>query len=309
MNSGVPPRQPSATLPLARRSVLRVAALAAALPVTSLGLLAGCAGVPKPDRVIVGRTLSRTRTYVQPDSVFEAALMDVSNENEPPIVLARQRVEPAGQAPYNIAIPFQSSDIRRGGKYVVQAQVSLYGELLLYTPGVHPVIFDPVLQRMDVILEPYPRTYATARAGNPFAQTHWQLVSLGDESITPVGAPAEGAADAFIQFHPAPGGNPQEGVSRGEFSGSGGCNRFLGSYQQNGPRLALSMDTTSIRLCLDGGKDESAFLRALTQVSGFMQRGRELVLRNQEGKPFLRFRALEAGEAAFEPYEPPNSQQ
>ncbi|QIL83133.1 META domain-containing protein [Diaphorobacter sp. HDW4A] len=274
----------------------------------ALALLGGCASVPRPDAHITGRAFSRTRIYIPPEAVFEAALMDVTNENQPPVALARQRIEPAGPAPFDLNIPFETRQLQRNGKYVVQAQVSLYNQLLYYTPGSHPVLPDPAFHRTDVILEPYPQTYATARAGIAFTQTHWRLVSVGEEPTATMSAPEKGAAPAFVLFHPSRGDLP-EGGAQGEFSGSGGCNRFLGSYELQGARLRLRLNTTSIRLCLEGGKDEPAFLGALLQASGFMQRGRELVLRDQEGKPFLRFRADEDGEAAFEPYEPENSLQ
>ena len=274
----------------------------------ALALLGGCAGVSRPDARITGRAFSRTRIYVPPDAVFEAALMDVSNESRPPVALARQRIEPAGQAPFDLNIPFEMGQLQRNGKYLVQAQVSLYNQLLFYTPGSHPVMADPAFHRTDVILEPYPNSYATARAAVAFTQTHWRLMSVGEEAVSSVSAPEKGVAPAFIQFHPSRSGLPP-GTAQGEFSGSGGCNRFLGRYEVEGARLRLALDTTSIRLCLEGGKDEPAFLSALQQTSGFMQRGRELVMRDQEGKPFLRFRADEAGEAAFEPYEPDNSPQ
>ena len=271
-------------------------------------LLSACAGLPKPDALITGRAFTRNRLYIPPDAVFEAVLLDITNDNAPPIALGRQRVEPAGPAPYDLAIPFARSSLQRNGKYVVQAQVTLYNELLIYTPGMHPVMQDPAFQRVDVIIEPYPRSDATNSAGIAMPYTHWQLLSVGEESVTPVSAPAENVAPAFIQFQPTVSGLP-EGESRGEFVGSGGCNRFLGSYQIRGSALSLQLSTTSIRLCLEGGKDEPAFLSALAQVRGFRQQGRDLELLNEDGKTFLRFRAEQAGAKAFEPYEPPNSQQ
>ncbi|QNP47574.1 YbaY family lipoprotein [Diaphorobacter aerolatus] len=302
MNRG----DPSPAL-FARRDLLR-GALAVA-PASALSLLAGCASnLPRPDARITGKAFTRNRVYVQPDAVFEAVLMDVSNDNGPPVALARQRMEPAGQSPFELNIPFESGQLQRDGKYLVQAQVTLYNQLLFYTPGSHPVLPEPAFYRTDVILEPYPRTTATAAAGVAFSQTHWRLASVGELPGIAVAAPEKGAAPAFIQFHPQRANLPA-GMERGEFSGSGGCNRFLGSYQVEGGALRLALNTTSIRLCLEGGKDEPAFLSALLEVRTFLQTGRELVMRDQEGKPILRFHADEAGEAAFEPYEPENSPQ
>ncbi|MPM38584.1 hypothetical protein SDC9_85213 [bioreactor metagenome] len=196
--------------------------------------------------------------------------------------------------------------MQRSGKYVVQAQITLYNELIFFSPGTHPVMNDPAFQRVDVVLEPYVRSKATARAAVAFEHTHWQLLGVGEDVTTGVAPPAEGAAPAFVRFQPVEAG---EAASRGEFAGSGGCNRFLGSYERRGTDLRLKLGTTSIRLCLAGGGDEPAYLSALTQVRSFEQNARELTLLDQDGKALLHFRAAEAGKAAFEPYEPPNSQQ
>ena len=53
--------------------------------------LAGCATAPAPDAQVSGTVFSRERLYVPPDAYFEAALVDVTDEGAPPLVLARQR--------------------------------------------------------------------------------------------------------------------------------------------------------------------------------------------------------------------------
>ncbi len=63
-------------------------------------LLAGCASVPPPDAFITGTVIARERLYIPPDAVFDAALVDVTQVGEPPLVLARQRIAPAGTLPY-----------------------------------------------------------------------------------------------------------------------------------------------------------------------------------------------------------------
>lgn len=257
-----------------------------------LMLLSGCASVPRPDALITGRAFSLQRLYIPPDAVFEAVLLDVTNEGEAPVALGRQRLEPAGQAPFDLAIPFRKEQVQRNGKYVVQAQVTLYNELIFYTPGVNPVMQDPAFQRVDVMLEPYVRTDATVNAAIPFAQTHWRLLSVGENAVTPVAPAAEGAVPAFLQFQPAAGKFPA-GESQGDFVGSGGCNRFLGTYRVQGKSLRLQLTRTSIRLCLDGGGDEPAFLSALAEARSFVQRGRELELQDEDDKPILQLRAQE----------------
>ena len=50
-------------------------------------LLAGCASVPPPDAFITGAVIARERLYIPPDAVFDAALVDVTQVGEPPLVL------------------------------------------------------------------------------------------------------------------------------------------------------------------------------------------------------------------------------
>ena len=116
--------------------------------------------------------------------------------------------------------------------------------------------------------------------------------------------PAKDALPPFLQFK-VPSARQGEDESIGDFQGAGGCNRFLGSYWLRGAALQLKLQTSSVRLCLEGGKDEPAYLQALTEVTGYAQKGRELVLRGKEGKPVLRFKAEETGEPPYEPWDPP----
>ena len=255
--------------------------------------LAGCATAPGPDAQISGTVISRERLYVPPDALFEAALVDVTREGYPPRVLGRQRIDPAGPLPYMLRIPYRQADVHAQGRYEVRAAVMQQGRLLLDTPRLHPVLIDPAFRHVDVILARVPALQATAAASVPLRQTYWKLVEVVDDA--PVDAPAEGQAAAHLVLQ----------RDAGRVSGSGGCNRFVGQYVQEGGQLRLSRMSASLRLCLAGGGSEPAFFQRLGAVAYYRQQGRTLELRGEDGTPLLRFVAEEWGAPRPEDDEPP----
>ena len=255
--------------------------------------LAGCATAPAPDAQVSGTVFARERLYVPPDAYFEAALVDVTDDSAPPLVLARQRMDPAGPLPYALRIPYRQAQIQTEGRYEVRAAVRWRGRLLLDAPGVHPVLWTPLSRHADVQLALAPQGAATATAAVPLQQTYWRLEEIvGGEAVD---APAQGTSPAHLVL--------QRGAPRA--SGSGGCNRFVASYAQQGGALRLSEFNVSLRLCLAGGRSELAYLERLAAVAAFHQQGRSLELRDEEGQPLLRFTAQERGEPSLDEIEVP----
>lgn len=255
--------------------------------------LAGCAS-RAPDLEVTGSVFSRERLYVPPEAVFDAALVDVSRPEDPPVVLARQRIDPAGPLPYALRLPFHKSQLHPQGRYEVRAAVRRQGGVLLDTPGVHAVMIDPAFRHVDVILAPVLLNRANVAASMPLRQTYWKLVEIEGEAS--VDAPAEGASAAHMVL--------QRDTDRA--TGSDGCNRFIAQFAQDGSgRLRFVMRDTTVRLCLQGGTSGAAFLRALGQVAGYLQEGRQLLLRDAEAQPLLRFTAQEWGERRIDEDDPP----
>jgi heat shock protein HslJ len=59
-------------------------------------------------------------------------------------------------------------------------------------------------------------------------------------------------------------------------SGSGGCNRFTGSYEKNGDRLSFSKTAGTMMECPKSMDTEEAFLKALTRVTAWKITERQL---------------------------------
>lgn len=247
-------------------------------------LLGGCAVAPAPDAFITGSAISRERLYVPPGAMFDAELVDITRAGEPPTVLGRQRIAPAGPPPYALHIPFHQSRLQLRGRYEVRAAVRLDGRLLLDMPGSHPALIDPAYRHADVILARVPLLAATATAAVPLRQTYWKLVEVvGGAAVSPPAADAD-AAHLVLQ---------REGDRA---TGSGGCNRFVARYRTDGGQLGFHSLSSGMRLCLKDGTSELAYVQQLMSVASYMQQGHGLELRDADGKPLLRFVAEEWGE-------------
>lgn len=250
----------------------------------ALGLY-GCVSGPRepdPDAFITGTAFSRERIYVPPGAVFDATLVDISRPDAPPTVLGRQRLEPAGPPPFELRIPYHSGRVQPQGRYAVRASVTQEGRLLFVTDSTHPVLQDPAFRRVDVILTRVEPIRATVRAEVPLLQTYWKLLQVEDE---PVDAAHAGAPEAHLVLQ----------ADELRVTGSGGCNRFLGEYALQGGALRFASLVSTLQLCLDGGASEMPYLQALRKVRSFVQQGRELELRGEDGKPLLRLQAVEWG--------------
>lgn len=244
-------------------------------------LLAGCAGrPPAPDAIVTGVALARERVVLPPEAVFEATLLDVTQPEQPPTVLGRQRSAPAGQAPFAIWIPYPSSRFVPKGRYEVRVTVTLEGRVLLATDQRHPVPQDAAFRRVDVQLRRPPPLSATVDAGVPLALTYWRLVEMEGEAVA---RPAEGVVAPHLVLQ----------ADEARVAGSGGCNRFLADYVLQGARLRFERLVSNITLCLPASGAETRFFEALLAVQSFRQQGSQLVLRGSEGQTLLRFESAE----------------
>lgn len=99
--------------------------------------------------------------------------------------------------------------------------------------------------------------------------TYWKLTRLGDGPV-PV-APQPRAPHLIL--HPR-----SHGVS-----GSGGCNRLIGSYELEGERLTFGQLASTRMACAEGMQLEAAFLAALEKVRSWNIVGRHLDLFDDAG--------------------------
>lgn len=105
--------------------------------------------------------------------------------------------------------------------------------------------------------------------------TEWVLLRLGELPVTQ-GLPARRAKLVF-----------QHGDGR--IAGFGGCNRIMGDYHVDGPKLRIGPVASTRMACANGMDQEAAFLAALDQVASWQIHDSTLQLSDRDGRPVATF--------------------
>lgn len=115
-------------------------------------------------------------------------------------------------------------------------------------------------------------------AASQLRNTYWRLVRLEGESVQAVVQQRE----PHLVF-----------AAEGErVSGSGGCNRLLGTFAVDGERIELSPMAATRMACPEGMAQERRFVRSLEQVVRYRIHGSHLELFADESQAVARFEAV-----------------
>ena len=115
-------------------------------------------------------------------------------------------------------------------------------------------------------------------ASVPLENTHWKLTRLGGKAVT---VTAKQREPYFVLDNKTK-----------RIAGFGGCNRFAGTYQQNGDRLTFGKMAMTFMACPEEMDTERDFAAALEQVRSWKILGDHLELFDSSGSLLAR---LEAG--------------
>ena len=118
---------------------------------------------------------------------------------------------------------------------------------------------------------------ASTGAEVPLKETHWNLIELDGSPVTAVSAQSQ----PYLYLH----------AEGDKLSGSGGCNRLFGSFDQSGDSLEFHSVASTRMACPDNSMEhESALLEALKLVTGYKIAGNVLTLRVDD-RVLAQFRA------------------
>jgi copper homeostasis protein (lipoprotein) len=136
--------------------------------------------------------------------------------------------------------------------------------------------------RTTLVVERFINVWPRESCGNPMADsplrnTYWKLVRLG-------GAPAEVAENQREPHLILAAREPR-------MSGSGGCNRIMGSFELDGDRLRLGGLAGTMMAC-PGMEQERRFLESLGKVRRYRIRGSHLEMLDATGEVLARFEAV-----------------
>lgn len=251
----------------ARRSALAV--LLAALVAT------GCTSIrlsePVPRMTTIAGTASyRERIALPPNAVFEVRLEEATAPNAPAVVLGSARVDKP-QTPIAFSLGYDAARIQPGRRYLLRASIAADGRPLF--AGEAPLPTDGA-QRVQMLL----LSVAPAPAPKPpvLENTVWRLVALKGQAV-PAQAGWTNEPHFLLQ--------PEEK----RVTGASGCNRMLGSYRLDGPKLSFGQLAGTMMACADGMALERDFLDTLMDVAAWRLAGQRLELLDERGQVLAQF--------------------
>jgi copper homeostasis protein (lipoprotein) len=122
-------------------------------------------------------------------------------------------------------------------------------------------------------------TCGARRSVSPLENIYLKLTRLGDHGV-PV---FEGQREAHIVLH-----SEEQRVA-----GTGGCNRFSGTYEIEGSLISFGVMAITKMACLESKDVDLALMAALEKVASFRKTAHHLELLDEEGSTVARFEARE----------------
>ena len=202
-----------------------------------------------------------------PEAVLDVQLLELPRSDAPAVLRGRSRSSPAGRAPYPFVLTWVPGSVVAGHRYQLRATIHQADRLLfkgsLVLPFPEAASPGPLPLRLD------------SMGSAPLRGLQWLT------------APAAGV--------PAPPEAPrQEQQFRldpfsSELTGSGDCNRFIGSFQLQGEALRLEPGAGTRLECEPSViADEQAFLERLMRVRRWRLDGQgRLQLLDEAQQPLL----------------------
>ncbi len=150
-------------------------ALAAALLVTLLARLGGCADGP----TVTGTVTYREKIALPATAVVDVVLQDVSRADAPAIELGRVRLTGAGQPPFGFEIAYDPAAIDSTHSYALHARITVGEELRFVTDRRYPVLTRGHGDHADLVLAMTRAQVPAAPAGEPRAMRGMVILGKG----------------------------------------------------------------------------------------------------------------------------------
>jgi putative lipoprotein len=222
-------------------------------------------------KTVTGTVSYRQRIALPDDALVKVVIEDISYPDTPPVSIAEQEITSSGkQVPIAFAVRYDPSVLIPGHHYRILASITAHDHLL-FSSTAHPV-FTPgapasVNIRVDQVAG---NPLVTApKPDHPLIGIHWRLADLN-------GKPVSLSMEQRPNFVLTDDGN--------RITGSGGCNRLMGSYELDGHSLRFKTVATTMMACLGPVMDvERKFLAALNATTAYRISGSTLQLLDDKG--------------------------
>jgi putative lipoprotein len=234
------------------------------------------APAPIAEGVVRGTVSYRERMALPADAELDVWITDTTPGLPiAAVVTAEATVRPEGrQVPIPFELRYDPARIDPTHMYGLEAVLKAGGETLFETPDAIAVITKGSPSQVEVWLR-----RAVAPTPPPAADltgTAWRLEDLG-------GAPALPDVTATLEF-----------LEGGRVGGRGSCNRFFGSAEISGEKIAFGqIGSTMMGCAADVARQEAAYFRALKDAERFSVEGARLLLHVKGMERPLRFSRTE----------------
>jgi putative lipoprotein len=153
----------------------------------------------------------------------------------------------------------------------VRARITESGKLLFTTDQQYQVLTQGHGSEIGMMM------LRRASPATSLRETYWKLIQLGEK---PVSA-ADQQREPNLIFHTA----------ENRVTGSGGCNRFTGTYMADSHALHFNGVASTQMACIQGMATEMAFLGMLDKVRTWKVTNQQLELYDASDKLLARFTA------------------
>lgn len=231
--------------------------------------------------ILKGSVAYRERIFLPADAQIEIRVEEAAKGSEPARVVARIVYFAGGrQVPIPFGLAYDPAKIVAGRSYVLRAAIRSRGFQLFTVSQPAPPLGkgaggEPVALLLRASVKaPQPATGLTGAV--------WKLRSLGGT------APLPGRGTSGVEFRLDEKGDP-------EFSGSAGCNRFVGAWAEgdSGALRILPGPGSKVACAPELAAQEKVFLDALGRTSRYTIEGRVLTLFGADGAGLAMFEATQ----------------
>lgn len=208
-------------------------------------------------KAITGKVSYLPRIALSPTAVVEISLVDISQADAPAIVLSSQKIVSGGrQVPFPFTLPYDLGQIKSRSSYVVQARITVDGNLQFVSKTQFPVITNDSPTEVDVRVEPVDQAQ--------LKNTVWKL-----EQIL--------YSDGKRLKPTAPSNYTIEFMDDGQFSLRADCNRALGRFTEDDRSLSINLGPTTLAACPPQSIAQD-YLRSLQNASSYFFRDDKLFI-------------------------------
>jgi len=216
---------------------------------------------------IQGTAGYRERIALRPGAVLDVELLDVPKADVSADRLASIRLRADAQVPLPFTLHYDAAMIEASHSYAVTAKI-VYGDKVLFrSTAVHAVLTRGAGDSVDILMVKMDTTPPEAQLVGPV----WVAEDIGGKGVID-------DLQAHITFG-----------ADGMVSGSGGCNRFAGSYTRKSGTLALGPLAATSMACPEAIlNQEGRFHAALAETKAYRIEHGLLFLLGEDSTPLMR---------------------